>query len=259
MNKIAVVGIFLFSLGYSLQNAKAQEQKNFYGIIKPFVDTNNFSGSVMIQQRGKTIFEDSFGRKSIEFDLKNAMDTKFYLASASMIFTSAAIMKLVENGKINLEDKLDKFIPDYQHASKITIHQMLAQRSGIPAIGKFGNTDYTTITQFTQTPQSLYSLFKDYDLLFEPGSEYSHERSEYILLALIIEKITGRPFGEYLNDEIFVPLGMKNTGHSSSEGQIIMNLAKGYATKDLFDLEAPTKSIGHQKQVTPPYILRHKT
>jgi len=193
---------------------------------------------VLVSKNGKIIHSKAYGKMSREYNLINTPDTKFFLASLSMIFTSAAIMKLSEEGKLLLSNNLSKYIPGYKRGNEITINDMLAQRSGIPAIGTGGNVNYDSITKFGHTTEKLISYFKDYELLYKPGAKYNHGRSDYILLAFIIEKITGKSFGQYLKDEIFTPLGMNNTGHYSGEKEIITNLAKGYAPKDLYEIES---------------------
>lgn len=206
-------------------------------LILPLVETNNYSGSLLISHKGKRILARSYGKMSREFDREAQLDSKFFLASVSMIFTSAAVMKLVERGQISLEDKLSQYFPEYKHAEKMSIHHLLAQRSGIPAIGAEANVDYDSMTKFIHTPAQLYAYFQDYDLLYSPGERYNHGRSEYILLALLIERISGKSFGSFLQDEIFRPLGMENSGHFEGEQQIISSLSTGYAAKDLYEVE----------------------
>lgn len=207
-------------------------------VINPLVVTNNYSGTVLVSRNGETLLSKAYGKMSHEYNLNTTPDTRFFLASVSMVFTSAAIMKLSEAGKLSLSDSVSKFFPDYKHGSKITISHLLAQCSGIPAIGAGGNVDYDSITKFEHTPGKLYSYFKEYELLFKPGEKYNHGRSDYILLAYILEKVTGKTFGQYLKEEIFTPLGMQHTGHYASEKEIIQNLAKGYAPKGSYELES---------------------
>jgi CubicO group peptidase (beta-lactamase class C family) len=235
--------IFIFFLGVLL-NSSAISQTNqkltakIDSLVMPLVITNNYSGTVLVTKNGNILLSKAYGKMSREYNLNNTPYTKFFLASASMIFTSAGIMKLYEEGKLLLTDPLSKFIPDYKRGNEITIHELLSQRSGIPAIGTGGNVNYDSITKFGHTAESLISYFRNYPLLYKPGSKYNHGRSDYILLAYIIEKISGKNFGRYLKEEIFTPLGMNNTGHYSGEKEIITNLAKGYAPKDLYDLES---------------------
>ena len=206
-------------------------------LVLPLLKTNNFSGSILVSENGKVIFSKSYGAMNLEYNLNNKLHTKFFLASVSMIFTSAAIMKLHDEGKLSIYDTLSEFYPDYKNGNLITLDHMLAQRSGIPAIGSSGNVNYDRLTKFAHSTEELIEYFKDYDLLFSPGEKYNHGRSEYILLANIIEKVSGKSFGLYLKDEIFSPLGMSNTGHYQNEKVLIPDLAKGYAPKDLYDVE----------------------
>lgn len=233
---IIISGLLLFYPALSQKNEGLISQVD--SIINSLMVTNNYSGTVLISQNGKTLLSTAYGKMSREYNLDNITDTKFFLASVSMIFTSAATMKLNQEGKLLFSDPVSKFFPDYKHGNRITISDLLAQRSGIPAIGSGGNVDYDTITKFEHNIEELYSYFKEYDLLFKPGEKYNHSRSDYILLAYIIEEVTGKPFGQYLKEEIFTPLGMNNTGHYFNEKEIIQNLAKGYAPKDLYDVES---------------------
>jgi CubicO group peptidase (beta-lactamase class C family) len=237
--KLLLLIISGWTLTYS---AFSQKQEGLMirvdSIINPLVLTNNYSGTILISKNGKTLLSKAYGKMNREYNLNNTPDTKFMLASVSMVFTSAAILKLNEKGKLLLQDPVSKYFPDYRHADKITIHDMLAQRSGIPAIGTGGKVNYDSITKFAHTTDKLYSYFKEYELLYKPGEKYNHGRSDYILLASIIEKVTGKPFGQYLQAEIFTPLAMHNSGHYTSDKQIIQNLAKGYAPKGLYELES---------------------
>lgn len=113
----------------------------------------------------------------------------------------------------------------------------MSQRSGIPAIGQDKKVDYDNITKFGHTCEQLITYFKNDSLLFQPNAKYNHGRSDYILLAYIIEKVTGKPFGVYLKETIFDPLQMSNTGHSTGEKSVIPNIAAGYAPVGHYDVE----------------------
>jgi CubicO group peptidase (beta-lactamase class C family) len=237
MKQIIIIFSFLF-LAIIASPQEKNKISRIDSLINPLVVTNNYSGTVLISQNGKIVFSKAYGKMSREYNLNNNTDTKFFLASVSMIFTSAAILKLHEEKKLLLSDTISKYISDYKHGNKLTISDLLAQRSGIPAIGTGGNVNYDSITKFEHNIDALMSYFKDYELLFEPGTKYNHGRSDYILLAYIIEKVTGKTFGQYVKDEIFIPLRMTNTGHYATEKDIIPNLAKGYAPKGLYDVES---------------------
>jgi CubicO group peptidase (beta-lactamase class C family) len=233
MKKISLfLGVsFVFSFSGLTQS------KSIDALLKPYVETNNFSGSVLVSQNGRTLFSKAYGQMNRSYNLPNTTQTKFYLASVSMIFTSAAIMKLVEEKKLSTEDPLSKYIPDYKQVNRLTLHNLLSQRSGIPAIGDNKKVNYDSITKFSHTCDKLINYIIKDSLLFTPNSKYNHGRSDYIILAHIIEKVSGKPFGTYLKETIFDPLGMINTAHSNGEKAIVANLAVGYAAVGHYDVE----------------------
>ncbi len=206
-------------------------------IMEPLANSNNYGGSVLIVKDGKEWFSKSYGNQDEENNIANSEETKYMLASASMIFTSAAIMKLVDDGKLSLSDKISDFFPEFRNGDQITIHHMLAQRSGIPAwdsgirLANFNRKQ-------PHTTERLMSYFDNDDLIFEPGSKYAHGRSEYIVLAAIVEKVTDQTFEAYLAQSIFKPLGMNNSGHyaHTMTDEDIPGLAKGYTEKGFTDV-----------------------
>jgi CubicO group peptidase (beta-lactamase class C family) len=177
-----------------------------------------------------------------------------------MLFTATAILKLQEEGKLTIDDPLTKYFPANKNWSGITLRQMLAQRSGIPPIDGNRRINYDSMTKFNQTASSLIRIFEKDSLLFSPGSKYNHGRSEYILLARIIEMVSGKSFGSYLHQSIFEPLAMKNSGHYENDKETISLLAKGYAPKGLFDVEPafqlnPSSKTGHASIYSTVYDL----
>jgi CubicO group peptidase (beta-lactamase class C family) len=181
-------------------------------LIDPLVKTNNYSGTILISQNDSILYTGAFGNADLK-GTHNTQDTKFMLASTSSIFTATAIMKLAEEGKLTLETKLSTFLPNIQNADKISIHHMLAQRSGIQKIEDAVSLSNRNFTNKAQKLEDLISYFESADVLYEPGEKYNHGRSEYIVLAKIVELVSGKTFGDYLAQDIFEPLGMSNSGH----------------------------------------------
>lgn len=211
--------------------------KEIDALLQPYVQTKNFSGSVLVAQNNKVVFSKAYGIMNKSYDLSITPQSKFYLASVSMIFTSAAVMKLVDEGKISLNDPLSKYLPDYKYGNIIKLHHLMSQRSGIINIGFNKKANYDSLSKFGHTTEQLISYFKEDSLVFQPNTKYSHARSDYVLLAFIIEKVTGKPYGTYLKEILFDPLDMKGTGHSTGEKSIVPNLAAGYAPAGHFDIE----------------------
>lgn len=203
--------------------------------IKPYLETGNFSGCLLIAKDGKILLSKGFGMANYEHDIPNTPQTKFHLASVSKSFTAAAIMILDEKGLLNVNDPLTKFIPDYPKGEKITVHHLITHTSGIPNVNTF--PDYRQKSRFPQIPESLVAMFKEKPLDFNPGEKYNYSNSNYNLLAYIIEKVTGKSYGEFLKENIFDPLGMKSTGHHGYAGTILKHSADGYSPKGVNDIE----------------------
>jgi CubicO group peptidase (beta-lactamase class C family) len=189
-----------------------------------------FNGSALVAENGKVVYKGAYGLANMEWDIPNTPDTKFRLGSITKQFTATVIMQLVEQGKIKLDAKLSDYLPDYRKdtGSKVTIHHLLTHTSGIPS--------YTSQPGFfenvSRNPYKVDEFVKKYasgDLEFEPGSKYTYNNSGYFLLGAIIERVTGKPYEQVLKENIFDPLGMKNTGYDH-HNTILPKRASGYST-----------------------------
>jgi D-alanyl-D-alanine carboxypeptidase len=225
----------------------AQAQKGFDArpverYLKPYVESGNFSGQVVIQRDGKTIFEKAYGFADREKRIENTAATRFHIASLSMQFTAAAIMRLVDKGAISLDTAVDEVNPEVAFGRKITVRDLLTERSGLPDINDL--PDYADILRHHQTPAGLIDRIKGQALLFEPGSKFLHEEhSAYNLLALIVERKTGLAFGAAVKNLVFRPLGRKASGvddDSPITGTIAGRMAKGYEPAGTFGLKPAT-------------------
>lgn len=169
-------------------------------------EANGFSGAVLVAKNDVIIINKGFGFASKEKNVLNDPNTVFDICSVSKQFTGAAIMKLVEDNKLKLEDSISSFFDNLPKDKKnITIHQLLTHTAGFG----HGNTD-----DFDLTPMDVYfsNLFES-ELLFTPGSEYSYSNSGYSILGRIIELVSGQDYETYLSEKLFQPSGMKNTGY----------------------------------------------
>src|ERR1044071_80579 len=187
-----------------------------------------FNGAALVAENGKVVYKGGFGMANMEWNIPITPDTKFRLGSITKQFTATVILQLVEQGKIKLDGKLSDYLPDYRKdvGEKVTIHHLLTHTSGIPS--------YTSQPGFfenvSRNPYKVDEFVKKYasgNLEFEPGSKYSYNNSGYFLLGAIIEHVTGKPYEQVLKENIFDPLGMKNTGYDHS-GMIIPKRAAGY-------------------------------
>lgn len=193
--------------------------------VQAYVDQGLFSGSVLVAKDGKILLCKGYGMANYELDVPNRPDTKFRLASVTKQFTAMAIMQLQEQGLLKVTDPISKYIPDYPNGDKITIRHLLTHTAGIPNFTSF--PDLKKIKLEPHTPEQMVALFKDKPLEFTPGEKHNYSNSGYVLLGYLIEKITGKKYETVLKENIFEPLGMKNTGYDHHE-VILKNRASGY-------------------------------
>ena len=203
--------------------------------VKPYVESNNFSGSLLIAKAGKIVLSQGYGMANYELSVPNSSRTRFHLASLSKTFTAAAILILQERGQLRVEDPLTKFIPDYPNGGKITVHHLLTHRSGIPNVNDLPGYDGKSKSQISLS--EIIGMFKENPLEFIPGSRYRYSNSNYNLLAFIIEKVSGKSYGEFLEENIFRPLDMSDTGNDAGTGNLIPNRASGYVPVGMRDVE----------------------
>lgn len=204
--------------------------------VSAAVKSHRFNGTVLLAKDGKVIFKKGYGMADFEWDIANTPATKFRLGSITKQFTAMCIMQLQERGLLNVDDSIGKYLTDYPKpvADKVTIHHLLTHSSGIPSY-----TDDPTFFKeksiLPLTVKQMIDSFKDKPLKFDPGTKFEYDNSGYFLLGAIIEKVSGKTYEAYLQENIFKPLGMKDSGYDRP-GPILKYRASGYQP----DKDAPT-------------------
>ena len=187
----------------------------------------------------------------MEWNVPNAADTKFRISSITKQFTAMLILWLKQAGKIDLQAEITDYLPWYRKdtGGKITIHQLLTHTSGIPNYTASANT-INDINTHNYMPQEIAGKYCAGDLEFEPGAKFKYNNSGYFLLGVIIETITKKSYVENLKEQIFEPLGMKNSG-IDSPFVLLKNRAagyeygfEGYENTDFIDMESATYAAG---------------
>jgi len=204
-------------------------QKNYQQLIDKYMvaeaGIREFNGSVMVVQKGTTIYQKAFGMADMELNVPNINTTKYRIGSVTKQFTAACILQLAEQGKLNVDDKLTKYIPDYPKGDSITIHMLLCHTSGIK--------NYTSLPEFWPksilplSKDSMIAIFKHKPLDFSPGTKFSYSNSGYYLLGVIVEKVSGKNFSDYLLENVIRKAGLNNTAMDRLDS-ILLNRAKGY-------------------------------
>ncbi|MGE5621140.1 MAG: serine hydrolase domain-containing protein [archaeon] len=168
-------------------------------------------GAVILAAKdGKVLFRKAYGMASLELGVPEKPEFVFPLGSIVKQFTAVSILQLAEQGKLSLQDDIRKYLPEYNtQGRKITIEHLLTHTSGIKSL--YEKPDYQKLRRNEYKAEELLTLFQDEPLYFEPGSNWNYSNSGFTIAGLIIEKISGMSFKEYLEKNFFTPLGMKST------------------------------------------------
>lgn len=173
---------------------------------------SKFNGSVLISQKGEIVLQKGYGFKKTLPPLLNDTNTIFQIGSISKQFTAVVILKLQEEGKLSLHDKVSKYLPDYRYGKEVSLEQLLTHTSGIYNYTDDITADDSALVCNPITKKTILDAFYNKPLAFKPGKEFSYDNSGYYLLGLIIEKITSKPYEQIVRDKVFEPLGMTHSG-----------------------------------------------
>lgn len=183
--------------------------------------------SIAVLRGRDTVVLKGYGRADLENDLPATPQTVYRIGSITKQFTAAAVMQLVEQGKISLDDTIQKFLPAYHtQGHRVTIRQLLTHTSGIKSYTSLG-AEWTSRMRLDLVPDSLVALFQDKPFDFEPGTRFLYDNSGFYLLGLIVERASGEPYAVYLQRHVFEPLGLTATRYCD-ERPLIPHRARGY-------------------------------
>lgn len=233
----ASIAVFLASLPAYAQQTKPDTTR-MDQIVTSYYGHKQFMGSVLVTCGDQVLFDKSYGYANLEWDTPFTPDAKFRLGSLTKQFTAASIMLLQERGKLKTSDLISLYLPNTPATwSKITIRNLLTHTSGIPNFTDV--PDYgTRIALLPTTPEKEYLSFRNKPLDFQPGEKFSYSNSNYILLGMIIEKVSGMKYADFLQQNLFGPLHMNNTGMDSN-ARILHHRAYGYSRSDGTLINAP--------------------
>ncbi len=227
------VAMFLMSIQLQAQSddmlsgVNAQQLNQIEEIVSTYAEYGKFNGSALVTHEHELIYKKAFGLANMEWDVPNSPKTKFRISTLTQQFTALLILQLAQEKKIDLQASIATYLIHYpkENGDKITLHHLLSHTSGIP--------DYTHARTYPERsrspiePLQILELFADSTLMFEPGEKFNYSNSNYIVLGLLIEQITGKSFHHVLKEKILDPLGMKNTGLERNQN-ILESKASAY-------------------------------
>ncbi|AWW75128.1 serine hydrolase [Erythrobacter sp. KY5] len=210
--------------------AAAQDTERMVEIASAEAESGAFMGAVIVANDDAVLLERAWGSANLEWDIANTPDTKFRIGSVTKQFTSVAIMKLAEQGKIDLDAPISTYLEETPDSwSAITVRNLMRHTSGIPnvtSLDGFGN-----LSRLETSQDDLIAFFRDLPLEFEPGSKWSYSNSGYVLLSRIVERVSEQDIAAYFDEHFFSPLGMENSGFDVS-AKILPKRAAGYSPSE---------------------------
>ena len=221
--------------------------------------TDHFRGAVLVGKDGKVVFEKAYGPADQEWAVPNTPKTKFRIASLTKQFTAACILMLQERRLLHVQDPISKHMTGLPAPWKqVTVHQLLTHTSGVPN-PDYASKQYAKVQRIGATPQQLVALVGNQRLDFAPGTRWNYSNTGYILLGMLIEKISGHSYAEFLKSNIFEPLGMQRSGYDRAT-EILEGRASGYEIKDghlanadFIDMSTPFSAGGIYSTVEDMY------
>lgn len=215
--KKSFLSIFIIALILSACGGEQKDSKlvpdletKVDALVKKYMDLDIFSGVVLIAEKGNPVYHKAFGLADRDKNVENTLDSRFDIGSMNKGFTKIVVMQLVAEGKIKLNDKLGKYIEGFPEkaAQKITIEHLLNHQSGF---GGYHTMEYWDLPFEKKNMQTALEFIKKAPLFFEPGTETEYSNSGYVLLGIIIEKVTGKTYYDVIEERITKKIGMENT------------------------------------------------
>ena len=192
-------------------NQPDQLAQKIDALVKQYQDLDIFSGVVLVAEKGEPVYQKAFGQSNREHGTANTMSTYFDIGSINKLFTKVLVMQLIEEGKIQPDDLLGKFLNGFpeEAATKVTIKELIDHTSGYGDYMQ--EPGFFDLPKSEQTIPALVERIRKMPLDFEPGTEWQYSNAGYLLLGGIIEEVTGKPFYQNILDRIVIPLGMTHT------------------------------------------------
>src|SRR6478735_1186048 len=233
MKKIILFTLYLFAANFSFSQSSinGQLEKAVDSLIATQFKPNEPGISVLIANKTGIIYKKAFGGANVELNVAMHPDMIFRIGSITKQFTAIGILQLVEQGKISLQDSIQKYIKDFPlKGYTITVENLLTHTSGIPDYSNADTTHNPYIERHDFTPQQIIKYFDYMPLEFTPGTKYNYSNSGYVLLAYIIQQVSGEDYHQYIKENVISRAGLQHTLFAS-EHSIIPNRVEGY-TRD---------------------------
>lgn len=229
-HRIAKMGLMAIARPAEFPLSHMRETELIAALRKKLEDdaaTDRFAGSVLVAKDGKSVFAEAYGFADREHKTPNTLKTRFRIGSMNKMFTATATLQLAEAGKMGLDDPLGKYLTDYPNrdiATKVTIKELLTHTGGT---GDIFGPEFEAHRLQLRTLRDYVKLYGNRGPQFEPGSRWEYSNYGFVLLGLVIEKVSGESYYDYVREQIYQPAGMTSSG-SEPEDQAVTDRSIGY-------------------------------
>ncbi|MEO8664747.1 MAG: serine hydrolase domain-containing protein [Ignavibacteria bacterium] len=244
-----IIYILLFATGTNAQKNAHNMENKLSALIDSFYVNDTLPGVVAGVWTPDFTYKYAVGKADLVTGAERLFDDKIRIGSITKTFVATVILQLVDEGKLNLDDRLDKYYPSYPNSSNITLRQMLDMSSGMPDYIENPRVLKSFIFDRNDkyTPQELFDITASMQPSFEPGKGWQYSNGNYNILGMLIEKITGNPLHIEIDNRIIKPLGLNNTVFpltSQMDGQYSHGYMKDTLTREFIDVTVMDPSIG---------------
>jgi len=246
-NLFFVFCFLIFTCTFSQIKQESELTKITDSLITTQFKQNEPGISVLIAQKGNIVYKKAFGSANVELNVAIQPDMIFRIGSITKQFTAIGVLQLVEQGKVSLQDSIQKYIKDFpSKGNTITIENLLTHTSGIPDYSDADTTKNGYIERYDFTPKQIIKYFDYKPLEFKPGTKYNYSNSGYVLLAYLIEQVTGKTYQQYIKENVIDRAGLKHTLFAH-EHTIVPNRVEGYTRDNGFfeNREYQTASLAY--------------
>jgi CubicO group peptidase (beta-lactamase class C family) len=206
--------------------------------IRAYARAHGFSGAVLVERRGRTLYRGDFGLADRAFGVPVARDTRFWVASITKAFTAVLVLQLADEGTLDLRAPIRRYLPDYAGpgADRVTVHQLLTHTSGLEQYDRVASYEEAVakgmeVYQLPHPPADLLARYASGRLVHEPGTAFDYNNADYVVLGAIVERVTGASYEEALRRRLVAPLGLAATGVLHAQ-RIVPRLAPTYMRAD---------------------------
>ena len=220
------IAVFL-GAWWTLSERRAGLEREIDALVEKAMEEGPIAGlSVAVARSGRLVHLKGYGYADLENGIPASDKTIYHVGSITKQFTAAAVMQLVEKGALALDRPITDYIPDYPtHGHSVTVRSILNHTSGIKNFTAMPSWWRTMAVE--KTPEEMVDVFRNEPFDFPPGTAFSYSNSGYIVLGFLIERVTGKPYGGYLNENLFVPLQLSSTSYADDRA-LVRHRARGY-------------------------------